>query len=335
MHPLVRNWILRGFLIILGLVVLLLLLLAGLAFWPLDTSDLVVDSKPLKTYAEGQALVQTLQAEAPEGIRPECVGSILDHGQKTENVYVLMHGLTNCPKQFHALGQILFDQGANIIIPRTPYHGFMEEYADSQQLLTAQAILDTANLAVDAAHAYGERVTVIGLSVNGTTAAWLAQNRADIDRAVLISPFLAPHGIDEFWIAPVCRLIARLPNKLVWWDAELKEQLERPEYAYPQFATHPIAHVLRIGLDVFAEAREEAPKAGAMLLVTSAADTAINNAHAEALVEIWKERVPEKVSTYQFPIEQAIPHDSIDPNQPDANPGVVYPKLLELIAAMP
>jgi len=335
MHPLIRNWILRGFLVVLGLVVLLVLLLAGLAFWPLDTSDLVFESKPLKSYAEGQAMVEALKDESPEGIRPECEGTLLDHGHQTEDVYVLMHGLTNCPKQFQALGQILFDQGANVIIPRTPYHGFLEEYADSQRLLTAQAILQMANLAVDAAHALGKRVTVIGLSVNGTTAAWLAQNRSDIDRVVLISPFLAPHGINEGWIAPVCRLIARLPNKLIWWDADLKEQLEGPDYAYPQFATHPIAHVLRIGLDVFGEAREQAPKAGSMLLVTSAADTAINVEHAEALMEIWAEQVPGKISTYQFPLEEGIPHDCIDPNQPGANPDLVYPKLLELIAAMP
>jgi len=334
MHRPIRFWILRGFVVILAIVALLLLALLGMALWPLSNEELVLNTTPISEYTVAREAIADMREDAPEGIRPECRGSILDHGRRTEEVYVLMHGLTNCPAQFIQFAQLLFDDGANVLIPRTPYHGFMEEYADDQQLLTGQDILDAANQAIDAAHAYGDRVTVIGLSVNGATCAWLAQNRADIDRLVAIAPFLAPYGIDAKWIEPIGRLVYRLPNSLIWWDRQLKDQLERPSYAYPKFATHPIAHVMRIGLDAFDSAEEKPPVAKKILMVTSASDTAINNDRVDELTALWKTSAPDRVTSYEFPAEQKVPHDSIDPNQPNQQIAIVYPKLIELMEAM-
>ncbi len=200
MPPALLPWFRRVFFLFLGLIVLLLLVLLGMALWPLTGSDLVLRSKPVEGYEAAQAMIAKLQQAAPEGILPECQGTVLDHGHPTEEVYVLLHGLTNCPAQFREFGEMLFAAGANVLIPRTPYHGFVEEHAASQKLMDGQAILDSANQAVDLAHALGKRVTVLGLSVNGTTAAWIAQHRADVGRVVLIAPFFAPAGVPPDWV---------------------------------------------------------------------------------------------------------------------------------------
>ena len=36
---------------------------------------------------------------------------------------MLIHGLTNAPKEFAELGGLLHDRGHNVIILRMPYHG--------------------------------------------------------------------------------------------------------------------------------------------------------------------------------------------------------------------
>jgi len=323
-----------GILLAISILVLGAGTLAVLAFWPLGMVDIPLKTAPIEDYAEAHRLIQTLRREAPEGIRPECRAIVLDHGRKTDDVYVLMHGLTNCPAQFQKFGEMLHAQGANVLIPRTPYHGFIEDSESQQHLLTWQDILNSGNFAVDIAHAFGTRITVIGLSVNGATAAWLAQKREDVDRAVLLSPFFVPAGIQGEWILPVGRLVYRLPNSLVWWDSKLKDQLEGPDYAYPRFATHSISHVMRIGLDVVQDAEKEAPLAKRILIVTTASDAAVNNGQTARIEQMWKEKAPGRVTSYQFPKEDQVPHDCIDPHQAGARLDLVYPKLLELIQSM-
>lgn len=321
-----------------GLLLVALLLVAGgvalLAFWPFKMIEVKVDARPIVDHEEAVHLIAELRKLAPESIRPECRGIVMDHGRKTKDVYVLLHGLTNCPEQFREFGEILFQRGDNVLIQRTPYHGFLEEYEAEQKLLTWAEMLESANFAIDVAHAFGDRITVVGLSVNGATTAWFAQTRDDVDRAVVIAPFLAPAGVDQKWILPLGRLIYRLPNSLVWWDRNLKEQLQGPSYSYPQFATHPIAHVMRIGLDVVDRAENEAPKAGKVMMVTSASDVAVSLEQAAHLEALWKGKAPDRVSSYQFPKEDQIPHDCIDPHQPGARIDLVYPKLIELIDGM-
>ncbi len=312
------------------LLVLLIITLTALAFWPMGAEPLTLGSLSVESFEAASAEVAKLKTEVPSGIRPECLATVFDHGHKTERVYLLMHGLTNCPAQFREFGELLHASGANVLIPRLPYHGLGEGLDDQQKNMTAESVLEMAGFALDLAHGYGERITVIGLSVNGTTAAWLAQTRPDIDTAMIIAPFFAPNGVDSGWIAPVTRLIARLPNVLVWWDPRVRDALEGPEHAYPRFATHPIAGVMWIGLDLFKRAENGTPPAAKRIIfVNSEADIAISLARVNELVGIWEKTAPGRVSSHVFPLEMGIPHDCIDPAQPDAQIDIVYPMILE------
>ena len=89
---------------------------------------------------------------------------------------------------------MLFERGHNVIIPRIPYHGDKDRLATEWERLTAGDMLDSGDQAVDLARSLGAKTTAVGLSINGTTVASMAQNRSDLDKAVLLAPFLSPIG---------------------------------------------------------------------------------------------------------------------------------------------
>jgi len=53
--------------------------------------------------------------------------------------------------------------------------------------LKAEELRDCADTSVDLASGLGQKVYVAGLSAGGTLAAWIAQNRGQVTRAVLIA----------------------------------------------------------------------------------------------------------------------------------------------------
>lgn len=296
-----------------------------LACWP--PAPLELTPRPVLNFDAAKAMTAPVLED--EKLSPECEPVLLDHGRRTQDVYVLLHGLTNCPAQFHRLGEILHARGANVLIPRMPYHGFADVMTDQQRFLTAQGLLDWAGQAVDQAQGLGDRVTVVGLSINAVTVAWLAQKRSDIHRAVLLAPFFAPKGIPSPMIAPMGNLLCRLPNVFLWWDPKTKNNRQGALYSYPRFATRPIGQVMRLGVDAFRRARLGPPRAQKILVITSAADQAVSNARTREFVAVWQKSAPEKIRTHEFPADWDVPHDFIDPTQPNQQVERVYPVLLE------
>lgn len=270
--------------------------------------------------------------EAPlPGIRPEGRPILLEHGKPTEQVFVLLHGLSNAPWQFSKLGQELFERGHNVFIPRMPYHGEENRLAEDWARLTAQQMLDSANHAADLARGLGKKVTVVGLSLNGTVTAWMAQNRSDLHQVVLMSPFFAPAGTPEWAVAPMERALLRLPNFFLWWNPALKEKNPGPIYAYPRFPTRVIGQTMLLGVDVMRHSKQEAPKAHCILVITTASDMAACNSQTERMVRNWRAHRTNGIETFEFPKSDDVPHDFIDPNQPNQRVDFVYPKLLEML----
>ena len=282
-------------------------------------------------YDEAVREIRTLIAASPANIRSECVVQLLEHSHPTEQVFVLMHGLSNCPAQFSELGRLLFERGHNVIIPRIPYHGEQDRLATGWGRLTAGDMLDSGNQAVDLARSLGDKITAVGLSVNGATVAWMAQNRGDLDYSVLLAPFLAPAGLPRWAMTPVERLLLRLPNMFFWWDPKLRENLQGPPYVYPRFPTRLIGETMLLGREVLRESRSQSPRCASILVVTSASDTAANNRVTSELVANWRSLRQSGIETFEFPAADKVPHDFIDPNQPNQNTAIVYPKIIELL----
>lgn len=270
-------------------------------------------------------------AATPASVIPEGRSILLEHGRPTEHVFVLMHGLSNCPAQFLKFGTQLYERGHTVYIPRLPYHGEKDVMTTDWARLSEKDMLDTANRSVDLARSLGTKVTAAGLSVNGTACAWLAQNRGDLHRTAVMAPFLAPAGL-PFWVArPMERALLRLPNLFFWWDPRKKGKVQRPPYAYPRFPTRVIGETMHLGSQVYAEARKNAPACPSILVVTSASDIAASNAFTARLVAAWEAKRSSGITAYQFPASEKVPHDFIDPNQSNQQVEIVYPRLIEML----
>ena len=310
---------------------LFLAALAAAALLPVRIAFPVPEPGPAADYAVARAEIEGKIAGAPATLSEAGHPRAFLHDQPTDRVFVLLHGLTNSPEQFDKLGRMLFERGHNVVIPVTPGHGKADVMTDQLRNFTAEAMLGAANQAVTLSRGLGRRITVVGLSINGASAAWIAQNRADVDRAVLLAPFFSPRGLPPWASAPLGRLLVRMPNVFLWWDPMHKADIAGPSYAYPRFSTRSIGATMLLGVDVLEASEKSAPACGSILVVTTASDVAANNAVTARLAANWREHRPGAVATYEFPRSEDVPHDFIDPKQPDQRVDLVYPRLIEML----
>src|SRR5437660_4567140 len=143
--------------------------------------------RPEPGYDAAMARLDSTYARDGGDIRPECRTRLIPSGSRTDRVIVLLHGFTNCPKQFERLGEALAGRGYNVLIPRLPWHGEGNLMTTDLSRLTAEELVAAGEDAVDIAHGLGRHVTVVGLSWSAVLAAWLAQHRTDVDCAVLLA----------------------------------------------------------------------------------------------------------------------------------------------------
>lgn len=305
-------------------------LLVGLALWlfsPPSAKDLISRPRPARAYSEALARFDSLLSQEPPELNPLCRGRLLTHGRRTRRAVVLIHGLTNCPQQFDALGRLLHARGANVLIARIPHHGLANRMTRDLGRLTCAELVAFSDGIVDIACGLGDSVTVAGLSLGGNMAAWIAQERGDVDRAVVIAPVFGFPGVAPILTPAVERAFLAMPDLFPWWDSKKKEQVGGPTYAYPRFSTRAAGETLRLGLAVSERARSLPPRASSIVVVTVSDDPAISNAAVREIQRSWERLAPERVSSYEFSQDFRLGHDLIDPLQPYQNTARVYPVL--------
>jgi len=242
----------------------------------------------------------------------------------------LLHGFTNCPQQFDDLGRSFYELGWNVLIPRYPRHGYSDRLTNSIAELRADMLIALANRSAEAAAGLGERLTVAGLSLGGILTGYLAQTREDVDAAVLIAPMFGLRPIPGWGLAGITRLAQTLPNFYIWWNSTLKDRIG-PAHGYPRFSTKAYAALFEVGSAVKKAARKTAPKARRIDVITNAAEPRLDNRFTYQLVDAWQ-RHGATVSTYEFPESDHLPHDLIDPANPDQNTRLVYPVVIKAIS---
>lgn len=313
------------------------LLLTSVFVWlsiiPLDTRQLLrhVDAnQPAATHAEALALFAKVQAtEATMPLDPRCHSSLLTHGEKVTKAVIFFHGLTNCPAQGDELSAQLYAQGYNVYTPRLPEHGEADVMTLALAQLTAEQMVATGEEAIDLAHGLGDEVQVFGLSAGGTLATWTAQTRGDVGQSIAISPFLGAYVIPPWATRAATNLLLLLPNYMVWWDSTRSEPAGM-EYAYPRFATHGLAQMIRLGAVVEELAATKPPATPQPAVLFNDADTAVNNIITARLAAQWQAHGA-KVETVTLPKSDGLPHDVIDPHQPLGNTKVVYPAIIGML----
>lgn len=316
--------------LLLLLAALILVGVAGIAWLvrPLSREDLTTSPDPARTYDEAFERFGAIQAE--EAGYPLHEGGrtiVLSHGHPTDRVFVLLHGFTNSPRQFRQLGELLFAKGANVVIPRLPYHGLSDRLTDAHGGLDATNLIRFAEAGIDIARGLGKRITLVGLSVSGVSAGWLAHKRDDLEEVFLFAPFFGPLVVPDSLTPALAAGLVRWPNTFLWWDPRARENIQGPPLNYPRFATRPLGEVLRLGLD--AELQTGPLRVKRLGVVLTASDKAVNNRRTLRIVSQWELNSPgTEFFIYTFPRESRIPHDFIDPLQKGAQTDKVYPALV-------
>jgi len=311
------------------LIIVVVLGFAGSLFIPWNLRALSSQPHPAQNYDEAVVRIETLLANRASEMNPNCLVQFMTHGQKVQKAIVLVHGYTSCPAQFRELGQDFYDLGFNVLIAPLPHHGLADRMTDEQAQLTADELAEYADEIVDIAQGLGDQVSMIGISAGGVTTSWAAQNRSDIDTALIISPAFGFLQIPTPFTAPVMNALLLLPNSYEWWDPVLQADIG-PLHAYPRYSKHALAQTLRLGFAVQGEARRSAPAAHRLIVVTNPNDTSVNNLMTAQVVTNWQAHNA-NITTYEFPLSLKLGHDLIDPAQPDQQIDIVYPQLIDLI----
>ena len=272
--------------------------------------------------------VQT-QDETNEKINPVCCSRLLTHGHKTKRVIILMHGMTNCPQQFVDFAPKFFEQGYNVLVPRMPHNGLADPDTDALKLLKAAELRDCSNEMVDIARGLGEHVTYLGLSVGGLMAAWVAQYRADVNKAVIIAPsFTISPRLGLVLSKVVMRLFLMMPNIMTQRFRPFKDG---PDHNYLGFASKGLGEMMRFGFSIYNASKKTGASAQSVLIITNAADAAVNNKIILQVAQHWQTNGLQQLDKYQFEAKYKLIHDLIDPGQKQQNVAVTYPILLDLV----
>ncbi len=293
--------------------------------------SLLSHPNPATDYAMAIGRFQQIQQiEGPE-LNPVCRSILLTHGQRTERAVVFFHGYTNCPQQFRQLGELFYQMGYNVLIPRLPRHGVADRKVENLSPLKAEELRDCADAGVDIAAGLGQKVFVAGLSAGGTLAAWIAQNRSDVTRVVLIAPALGLSRHESTKLQKALALILPLlPDiRTDWFSADPNS----PEHCYPGFSSRALGQLLRVSLATFAGALEQSPRVQQMILVTSQGDEAVNDLIAWQLMGLWRSKGLHELTCVDFPKGMKVPHDMIDPAQKGEHTQIVYPVLVKVLNA--
>jgi len=299
---------------------------------PPNPGHLISRPRPATGYPDAVQRIQDLLAEEGAEYNPVCRVQFMDHGEKTERAIVFIHGYTNCPEQFRRLGEMFFEQGYNVLIAPMPHMGLADRMTDEQSRLTAEEMAAYTDTVIDIGRGLGTHLTLAGLSAGGVMAAWAGQVRSDLDLAVLIAPGFGYTFIPAPLTVSFLNLLRLLPNSFQWWDPIHKMDIS-PDYGYPRFSTRALAEILRMGSLVRTEACRAPPVAGAIRVITNESDRSVLNAFTDQVVACWKRQGYQTVSAFTFEASLNLEHDLIDPTQKYQSVDIVYPKLVEWIAA--
>ena len=319
------------------IIIILLLLLAILWLFikPFRLNQEII-ANPVTSYEEAITRIEAIQAgeSAAEALNPVCYTTLLTHGEKTEKAVVFFHGFTSCPAQYIPLAEEFFERGYNVYIPRQPYHGMSDNMTTALEALTAEDLANYGASAADIAQGLGDEVIISGLSGGGSVASYIAQERSDVELAAPTAPFLGVGFIPAFLTKPVTNLALMLPNFYLWWDPTTKnDNPSSSPWQYNRYPIHALMANLELGFVAARDAETAVPEALAITMISNDNDRSVNNQVTADLVKIWQEHDANKVDTYVFARELALPHDLISIDRAASQPDIVFPVMLELLGA--
>ncbi|MCL4473868.1 MAG: alpha/beta fold hydrolase [Actinobacteria bacterium] len=304
---------------------LVVLLIIGLI--PVSTGELVSHQDTAVSYSDSAQRIQAVKDAESGQVCDICGTRFYTHGDRTQKAVVLIHGLTNSPRQFEEMGVKLYNDGYNVLIPRMPYHGLTTHTVSELGNLKTSDLQVFADSVADMAAGLGDQITVVGLSGGGTIAAEIVQNRSDIDRAVLIAPLFGLSGVPAPVNTFLGNLFSRIPN------INVSSSSEPPRASvYLGWSSRGVAEYLLFSRVARPPDSDPAPAVRNIVLITNANDHTVNNDTSKLVVTEW-ESAGARVTRYEFEQSLGLPHDYIDITSIGDRSQWVYPIVIGLIEA--
>ena len=279
-------------------------------------------------YTSSVAAISRRQAVDDSIAVPGARSILLGGRAPTARAIVLLHGLTDSPRQFEAFAYLLHADGNNVYVPRLPQHGLRGGDVGSLSALTAAQLRGVADSVVNEARGLGDSVVIVGLSMGGTIGAWIAQQR-EVSRVVLIAPAIEPGRIPSLLDRPLIGLADRLPAIA---------RRSQPDTARPDreagFNLRAVAECLELGSSILGQAAREASRTREIVLLVNASDRTVKESAAEALGRDWLQHGA-TVFVFELPDSLRLPHNIIDPISGRVGGEAVLDLLRELAYGMP
>jgi pimeloyl-ACP methyl ester carboxylesterase len=282
---------------------------------------------------DAAAIAASLDAHEGALLDDEMRSVVLDHGARTSRVTVLLHGLTASPRTWREFARVRHARGENVLIARLPRHGHRDRMSETLEDLTRDELVAQAARIIDAAHALGEQIVLVGHSLGGALALHLAHRDARVFRAIAIAPFLGIKQLPHDWNAFARRLIERMPNRFLYWNP-IDKGRGAPPHGYHRYSTRSLAAGLALGDALRDDARAGPPHAAHVEIVRNAGETSVNNRAIDDLLARWRAAGGASVRVHRL-VGLGRSHDIVEPERKRAPAARFLPHLHALLDASP
>ena len=153
---------------------------------------------------------------------------ILHHGEVTDNVIVLIHGITDSPYYVQSIAEDFAGAGFNVVLPLLPAHGLKRPGPAFRELKHTDWIADVDAL-VDVAKSLGSRVSIGGFSTGGALTVHKATRAPDeITGGMFLYSAALDIGAKEQLLlqTEAGRMIGRLKDDKLWFAKGVKDKIK-------------------------------------------------------------------------------------------------------------
>lgn len=166
---------------------------------------------------------------------------ILHHGDVTDWVVVLFHGLSDSPFYLRSVADGLHDMGATVVVGLLPGHGLKDADQDMQDPTLSERWIADVEQVVSLSRPLGRKLMVGGFSTGGTLATHYAlHNRDDVGGLMLFSgAFVLSDNAEQMTRIWGMQTIAK------WIDGDYQTDNPNP-YKYPKVALFAVWELMEV-----------------------------------------------------------------------------------------
>ena len=193
---------------------------------------------------------------------------ILHHGQPTDKVMVLFHGLSDSPFFFRSIAPFIHQQGYTVVVGLLPGHGKKDANDDMEDGDLDERWQNHVADVIGYASSLGSKLYVGGFSTGGALVTdYVFKNPGKIDGILLFSGALeldsSAESMSRWWII---RQIAK------WKDGDYQTDGANP-YKYPRVASFAATKLVAVIDSIRDQMEQQQPLDVSLFVAHSAADT--------------------------------------------------------------